>query len=916
MKLNKILMALSAMAIVGCSSEDFNDPSVAQAIDDSSLVQLGENFILAGAGETGNTMRTHWDWEGTPGNSPLINQFLPIWAALPSAGDAIYDNTTPNAKLDEQAIGLCWLGNGAVGTDVYTNYEFYHFGWLNNGETKANVECGKLTNGALYDEITVTPTVNDAANGEADKAGFTGYTGISGKTGTPSADLNFNSGVYKTENKAIFGGQYIVYYPYNENFKDAGTIPAVAETTFGDPTTTGVSTTLDTKELGKATFRYSAPVTIEGGNQAADFGLKNLSTLVQLRVALPAGDPAAGTQTIDQIVLYSPSQKLLKQANLAADKIAAGQTGEDLYASTEGTKTIVANFPAAGVNLNATDGVAPNSPISAYITVLPTTVDDLVALVHSNSLKKWARVNIAATEFKAGAAKQIRIPVALTDFQSEYIAVDEASLNTALTDARSEIGTDPAATPTITVIGDIKLATSPYTINNPLDAKITIKGDDIIVPQDVALYIKTNMESDVRVLGKSCCTGANGGRLFVEGGTINNVTMEKTEAKVNTPAQEAAFNPYTTYTGAATVAAGKTFDVQAGTVEVRKAVEHKGNINIKEDAKLVVIANGDLNFMGSTVVNDGTIEVLKDGKFDMTDANGNATATDGQRMTNNGTFIHNVDAQVGTAVQSMNQNGEYRCRVNDQIKLDDAFLQWTACSVIEIVEPSPAATKSYNLATAEGLTDKYKHNGEFIDIEVNTTSAVTFNDPNTNGDGKEIKIGNLTVTAGSLNINYHKGSGKRRTLTVNGDMTVAANTTITQSKLIYVKGNLTVEGAGVTLTYEGAKANEDGLKVEKDITVSGAAFDAGAGTIASDVDALGITCANFYLTDAATATFGNRNDGAGKNLEVSGTISNPAGCTFNIVAANQVGNSVLAWVTCKKLEVGGTFSAARPRVVQ
>lgn len=107
-----------------------------------------------------------------------------------------------------------------------------------------------------------------------------------------------------------------------------------------------------------------------------------------------------------------------------------------------------------------------------------------------------------------------------------------------------------------------------------------------------------------------------------------------------------------------------------------------------------------------------------------------------------------------------------------------------------------------------------------------------------------------------------------------------------------------------------------GLKVKKDITVSGAAFDAGAGAAASDVDALGITCANFYLKDAAIATFGNRNDGAGKNLEVSGTISNPAGCTFNIVAANQVGNSVLAWVTCKKLEVGGTFSAARPRVVQ
>ena len=893
MKLNKISMFLAAMALVGCSNEDFNDPSVAQAIDDSSLVQLGENFVLAGVGEVDNTMRTHWEQD--PVTQGLTNKFLPIWGATaPAAGDFIYNAVAGDkfADLSAQAVGLCWLGNGAVGTDVYTNYEFYHFGWLNNDEASANFECGALTNGSMYDEITVT-AAGETALKEADPTNFT----LLPKSAT--AGLNYNSGIYKTDNKAIFGGQYIVYYPYNENFKDAGTIPAAAVTNWA-----AAPTALTSSELGQATFRYSAPVTIEGGNQAADFGLKNLSTLVRLRVAAPAGDPFIGAKQIDQVVLFSESQKLLKQANLAADKIAAGKEGAELYASTEGTKTIVANFTATA--LQATTTTPLTTP---YITVLPTTVDDLVAFVHNATDGTWARVDLGSTEFKAGSAKALTITVASTDFKSEFIAVDEASLTTALTNARA-VAT--AANPqTIQVIGDITLATSPYTINNAKDAFITIKGDDIIVPQDVALYIKTNMESDVRVLGKSCCTGANGGRLFVEGGTINNVTMEKTEAKVNTPAQEAAFNPYTTYTGAATVAAGKTFDVQAGTVEVQKAVEHKGNINIKEDAKLVVIANGDLNFMGSTVVNDGTIEVLKNGKYDMTDANGNATATDGQRMTNNGTFIHNVDAGVGTAVQKMNQNGEYRCRVDEQIKLDDAFLQWTACSVIEMVNTTAV---SYNLGTASGITPTaYKHNGNFIDIEVNSGAVTTFDNPGTtNGDSKEIQIGNLTVTAGGLDIDYVKGTGKR-TLTVNGDMVVKANTTITDSKKITVTENLNVEGAGITLTYKGAKKNEGGFAVTKDIKVSGATFD--AGSLAADVNALNITCVNFSLTDGATATFGNRTDGAAKNLVATGTISNPAGCTFNIVPANQDGaGSVLAWVTCKKLEVGGTFSAARPRV--
>ena len=886
MKLNKISMVLAAMAIVGCSSEDVSEFGAKQALEDSRLVELTPDFVIAGVGESGVNTRTHWEWEGTPNSSPLINKFLPIYKA-----SATFSSTLDaDADLTAQAIGLCWLGQGAVGTDVYTNYEFYHFGWLNNGETNANFECGNLENGSLYDEITMTA-------GTASKEAVPGTDwlvgGLPAKSVKAGVDnLNYNSGIYKTDNKAIFGGQYIVYYPYNEDFKDAGTIPAIAETEFNP-----VSEAFNTKEVGHATFRYSSPVTIGGGDQAANFGLYNLSTLVQLRVATPTSVDLSAKK-IDQIVLYSPSQKLLKQANLAADKIAAGSKGAELYASTEGTKTISATF-AAPVALKKTNA----SPTSAYITVLPTTVEDLVVLVHNSTDGTWARINMPNTVFEAGKAKRLDITVTAADFKSEYIAVDEATLQTALTEAEAVATTFNRKT--IEVIGDITLAGPTFNITNAADAFITIKGDDIIVPEDVTLNLKTNMESNLRVLGTSCCSGTNGGIVDVKGGTLNNVTMEPTEAKTPTLAK----NPKVTYSGAATVAAGKTFDAQAGEVIVNAPVQHKGNINIAAGVKLTVDGitpnTGDLNFMGSTVVNNGTIEVLKGGKFDMTDANGNATATDGQRMTNNGKFIHNVDAGVGTAVQSMNQNGEYRCKVDEQIKLDDAFLQWTACSVIEMVN---TGAYNYNLGTAEGIA--YKHNEKYIDIEVNAGGLTTFNNPvisSGNGDSKVIMVGNLSVIKGGLNIDYTTGTGKR-TLTVNGEMKVAANTTIVDSKQINVTENLTVNGG--TLKYSGVNKN-GGLAVTKDIKVTGstAVFDAG------DVDALNITCANFTLATSANATFGNRTDGAAKNMVVSGTISNPATCTFNIKAANQNGaGSVLAWVTCKKLEVGGTFSAARPRV--
>ena len=854
MKLNKILMAIAAMAMVGCSSDDVMDFTANQAPEDSRMIQLDENFAIAGVGVDNATTRTHWEQLA---DKSLINNFLSVLTADASAGAVLAD--VPRKDL---SVGLCWVGQGGV-PEVYTNYQFYHFGWLETGEDEATIECDKLTNGAWYDEIEFTA---DNAAGEADEANF----GLIAAKPFVIGDLNWNSGVYKTDNKAIFGGDYIVYYPFDETFNEVGTIPAKAKTSFVDAT--------DNKEdtyLGEATFRYSSPIHIGGGTKASGFGLRNLSALVNLKVK----GNSAGVK-IDKIVLWSKNEQLLAQANLDATKIVAGKTGTELYAegSTVGAKTIVAALKTHAEVVDATDGV------STYITVLLTTVEDLVAYVH-NEDGKWAKIVIGSYEFKPSSGHAVIINVKPEDFKAQYIAVDQASLE----DAIAEVGTAKA---TIEVIGDITLENN-LIIDIP---KVTIKGDKIIVPEDKILTLNTKMQSDIRVLGKSCCTGNFGGTLFINGGTISNVTLVEAEAET-TEATYFTYNPLVQYNNPdiVTVAAGKTFDAQAGRVIVDGPVYHKGNIKIAEDVQVTVTDHGDLNFMGSTVLNNGTIEVLKGGKYDMTDADGNATATDGQRMTSNGKFIHNVDAGVGTAVQSMVQNGEYRCKVEDQIKLDDAFLQWKACSVIEMVNTA---------AVAYDLGNVCQHNGKYIDFVVNAPGGTEFINPTTTPDNKVISIGNLTVLDGGFAIDFVEGDGKR-TLTVNGDMTVNSNTSIRDSKKINITKNLTVEGGW--LYYQGNKLNEEGLAVGGDITVIGATiFDA------SDLNALNITCANFYLKSGAKAEFGNRTEGDAKNLVVSGTISNPATCTFDIKPA--ASGNVLAWVSCKKLEVGGNWNAARPRV--
>ena len=910
MKLNKILMALAATAIVGCTSDDLNDFSAKQAPEDSRMIELNSNFVLAGVGAEGAMTRTHWEQD--PETKGLVNKFLPIYTIAPD-GTKKLDELVEDG--DYEAVGLCWLGQ-TPGPEVYTNYQFYHFGWLKKGETKADLDnCDpvKLFNGALYDEIT--PAIGAVIGDEADETAFALPTAPIDKS---TWDLNYNSGVYKTDNKTIFRGNYIVYYPYNPEFQETGAIPAKAETSFEwDPT----ADTYESAWLGEATFRYSDPVDIEGGMNAANFGLYNLSTLVRLRVfTSTAGDPYKN-DNITKVVLYSPSGKFVKQANLGADKIAAGKQGQELYAKTEGTKTITTKFTAA-TSLD----VKNSTTVNAYITVLPTTVDDLVALVYNADEGFWYRVELPATEFKAGNAQVINITVKESDKTSDFIAVDQTSLEQALYDANLVASeSDPQ---TITVIGDIKLENNlDIDVTYANGRYITIDGGDIIVPQNVTLtldYLK-EMKSTVRVLGKDCCTPApaTGGRLVVNGTsaapkdviTLNNITLEKTVARVANDAEFENFNPMVTYKGLTniTIADDKKVNVIGGTVNVERAVEHKADIEIAKDGKVNVSATGSLSFLGSTVDNYGTIEVKKAGQFYMKNANGTSVWTDGQSMTNyeTGKFIHNVDAVVGTAVQFMNQNGEYRCRVDKQKALDDAYTQWTACNVIEMVDMGAA---KYDLAKA--CQHKHKGVNKYIDIEVNNPSnATTFYDPNATSDGLNINIGNLTVVKGSkaLTIDYPKKGGNQRQLTVNGNMTASENTTLKASDKITVTGNLAIDN-GARLKYVGDKANVKGLDVAGDITVTDAKFNA------ADDNAILIKCKNFSLINKdatytlTEAAFGNRLSGnTEKSMEVKGTISNGKGCTFTIRPA--VGANLLAWITCYKVEGEGTF-AGTPSVIK
>ena len=265
MKTKLILSSLALAALaVGCSQDEFETINNGANGNQAGLIELSENFMIGGAGVDAPATRTHWALN----NNKLTNVYMPIASSTGGNNEIAVSGGTAQLVL-APSIGLCWLGQ-TPNDQVYTNYEFYHNGWLGKNQENAIFdECNDavLTNGWLYSDLSIAAAVTDGEEIATKASDFTEVNG--GKVDAQNktlavADMNLNSGVYKTCNKAIFGGDYIAYYPYNPNFKDAGTIPATSVVAFEDLKKNDAANLA----IAENTFRYSNVATIEGGQMA------------------------------------------------------------------------------------------------------------------------------------------------------------------------------------------------------------------------------------------------------------------------------------------------------------------------------------------------------------------------------------------------------------------------------------------------------------------------------------------------------------------------------------------------------------------------------------------------------------------------------------------------------------------------
>ena len=576
-------------------------------------------------------------------------------------------------------------------------------------------------------------------------------------------------------------------------------------------------------EIAENTFRYSNVAEIDGGDMAKGFGFNNLSGIVRVILKSKTGQTAtAGSAAkITKVMLYSPSSSFLKEVRLSASKIAAKATGTALYAETvETSKTIVANL-ASGEYLGLAKGNATNAEAMKeksgvlYLTALPTTVKDLVVLAQ-NKDGKWAEATVGEITIPAGQG--VNVVATMGDFKDVYYAVDKATLNAAIT----KIGTSatqqkPA---TIEVLGDIVLTADKEGTAEEIEIPswTIVEGDKLIVSEDVTLRLKDNATAkcDIVIEGQACCTDSKAaGKLAVNGATIDGDLTVKAGGAEGKAAGNVIFGGSN---GVATVTANSVV-TSDGHINVVRNVDVFGDITLNEAGEILVGGTGDLNVKGGKLVNNGTIEV--EGKFAILDAQGVTVPDAGENFNNNGKFIDNVGATIGGATQYMvfGEKGQYICKVNSQTRLDEAYVNKTACNVIQFIG---SITNGYD------FTKAVKHNDKYVDIVVDAT-GVKF------APSESVEIGNLSVNAGK-------------------DLTINTSEPIKDS--------------------EGEVVGYAAITVKGDIALNG--------KFETEEDVRNMVADNLTVLSGGIAKFGNRKESQDTTLKVLGTIENQKGGVFEI----------------------------------
>ena len=453
--------------------------------------------------------------------------------------ETLAEDGTLGDPRTNQRVGLCWTGVnnenaefGAIaapGTNVFTNYEYEHVGWMEKGAKNVDFdECdGGIMNGAFIIgekptdacfEALFEGTYADPASPRWTKYYYGATEGKSAKEGNPA--LNLGSGIFKTDNASVFEGQYVVYFPYTDKFTKGAIIA-------NTPDKFDVSHDIDLYDASsKSAFQLGYISHYAGGNRATNFQTANYSNFLKIKDA----SSELGSEEIMTVIVYSPTQGIIYQKGVdAASVIAARQAGDMTQVKQVKTdKDAETNAIYANLSETIDEEVKNYALIGdgediAILPMLPQSFSDLaIILINKDGLSQYHE--IGAVDLKAGKGNVIPVNTSV-DWKPVYYAVDEPTFAYAV----NKIAASEYKDAEIRILRNIEMFAENddlYEVNGPayiaFDKNINITADKSCASAQITITSETtrfieSLNSDVQltvdvpvvVEGYGCCWGQN-----------------------------------------------------------------------------------------------------------------------------------------------------------------------------------------------------------------------------------------------------------------------------------------------------------------------------------------------------------------------------------------------------------------------
>lgn len=595
----------ASLTFAGCSNEEFGYSENAVNGDMVSVEEL--NLVF---GRTDAEAQTRAEWQSN--NDGL--SFL--W----------------NSATD--AIGMVYTGQ--TGTTGVTNYNF-------TADSLQLASFKKKTD----DQIRWTGFYKIGENAE-DKAAVNAVYTKEDESEFDDDDLGTSAKAkFKTVNDAIMKGYYVAYYPYNEDYRNAGgPIPVVS------PKEISVSNTVSNLQaVGNATYAYSAPVNVEAGKQVTQFDLKNLSSVMRIKIA-NEGDLEAAKNIKSAVLRTRGNDAFVVKGTLTNPSLEPDASVINV-AEDGKTATLFVRYDASSyLELKKEQTATTKDTIGVYFPVLPTTLAsdeiDIILIDESNMAcvldGKFSRSNVTLP-----AGRRINLTTKITEetkFDQSFVTTAD-ELQAAINSAKS-LGTPT----TINLLGDI----TSDDLNMVGTGATDWKGGVTIV---ASAGSKLTLNNPMITTYNNITNGVDNSTwltidapLAINGGTIEGCVEVKGETTVDGELKIGKANSASDYYWGKLKISGKATVNKGGKINS----VYSWGVSVEKDAELIVaegaeFVNGNFKFDNSgdkqyksDLIIKGTMTV----NGTLTD--GGDTAIEGGKLIINGTATNNnkLDVKNGT----------------------------------------------------------------------------------------------------------------------------------------------------------------------------------------------------------------------------------------------------------------------------